>query len=221
MIETMKIGVLGTGAVGQTIGSKLVSLGHDVMMGSRTATNEKALAWKERSGPNASIGTFADAAKHAEIIFNCTNGGGTPEALASAGEENLNGKIIIDISNPLDFSAGFPPTLSVSNTDSLGEQIQRAYPKLKVVKTLNTINCEVMVNPSLLPGVHDVFMSGNDAEAKAAVATILRQWFGWQSVIDLGDISTARGAEMILPLWIRVMGAIKTPMFNFRIVKPE
>jgi len=126
-----------------------------------------------------------------------------------------------EISNPLDFSNGFPPTLSVSNTDSLAEQIQRAYPKLKVVKTLNTTNCEVMVNPALIPGVHDVFMSGNDQEAKATVASILREWFGWQSVIDLGDITTARGPEMILPMWVRLMGAMKTPMFNFRIVKAD
>jgi 8-hydroxy-5-deazaflavin:NADPH oxidoreductase len=217
----MKIAVLGTGAVGQAIGSKLIELGHNVVMGSRTATNEKATAWKEKNGANASIGTFSDAANFGEIIFNCTNGNGTMEAIAAAGAENLNGKILIDISNPLDFSAGFPPTLSVSNTDSLGEQIQRAYPNVKVVKTLNTINCEVMVNPALLPGVHDVFMSGNDQGAKATVATILREWFGWQSVVDLGDISTARGAEMILPLWIRVMGAIKTPMFNFKLVKQE
>lgn len=217
----MKIAVLGTGAVGQTIGSKLIALGHEVMMGSRSATNEKAIAWKERSGENASIGTFRDAASFGEIIFNCTNGGGAIDALTAAGEENLNDKVLIDISNPLDFSAGFPPTLSVSNTDSLGEQIQRAFPRLKVVKTLNTINCEVMVNPALLPGVHDVFMSGNDQGAKATVATILREWFGWQSIVDLGDISTARGAEMILPLWIRVMGAIKTPMFNFKLVKQE
>jgi hypothetical protein len=215
----MKIGILGTGIVGKTIGTKLVQLGHNVKMGSRTANNEKASEWVKASGANASQGTFAEAAAFGELLFNCTSGMVSLEALKIAGASNMNGKILIDISNPLDFSKGMPPTLSVCNSDSLGEQIQRAYPQVKVVKTLNTLNCNIMVNPSLVPGSHDIFVSGNDAGAKAKVIDILKSWFGWKTVIDLGDITTARGTEMLLPIWIRLMGAFQTPNFNFKIVR--
>ena len=215
----MKIGILGTGIVGKTIGTKLVQLGHDVKMGSRTANNEKASEWVKASGANASQGTFAEAAAFGELLFNCTSGMVSLEALKIAGASNMNGKILIDISNPLDFSKGMPPTLSVCNSDSLGEQIQRAYPQVKVVKTLNTLNCNIMVNPSLVPGSHDIFVSGNDAGAKAKVVDILKSWFGWKTVIDLGDLTTARGTEMLLPIWIRLMGAFQTPNFNFKIVR--
>jgi hypothetical protein len=215
----MKIGILGTGIVGKTIGTKLVQLGHDVKMGSRTANNEKASEWVKASGANASQGTFAEAAAFGELLFNCTSGMVSLEALKIAGASNMNGKILIDISNPLDFSKGMPPTLSVCNSDSLGEQIQRAYPRVKVVKTLNTLNCNIMVNPSLVPGSHDIFVSGNDAGAKAKVIDILKSWFGWKTVIDIGDITTARGTEMLLPIWIRLMGAFQTPNFNFKIVR--
>lgn len=215
----MKIGVLGTGMVGNTIGSKLIQLGHEVKMGSRTAGNEKAAEWVKKSGSKASQGTFSDAASFGEVVFNCTSGGGSLEALKLAGENNLKDKVLIDIANPLDFSKGMPPTLSISNTDSLGEAIQRAFPDLKVVKTLNTMNCNVMVDPSLVPGESDVFISGNDAAAKAVVTDILKSWFGWRSVIDLGDITTARGTEQLLPIWIRLWGALQTPNFNFKIVK--
>ena len=215
----MKIGILGTGIVGKTIGTKLVQLGHNVKMGSRTANNEKASEWVKTSGANASQGTFAEAAAFGELLFNCTSGMVSLEALKIAGASNMNGKILIDISNPLDFSKGMPPTLSVCNSDSLGEQIQRAYPQVKVVKTLNTLNCNIMVNPSLVPGSHDIFVSGNDAGAKAKVIDILKSWFGWKTVIDIGDITTARGTEMLLPIWIRLMGAFQTPNFNFKIVR--
>jgi 8-hydroxy-5-deazaflavin:NADPH oxidoreductase len=215
----MKIAVLGTGMVGNTIGSKLIQLGHEVKMGSRSAGSEKAAEWVKSSGAKASQGTFADAAAFGEVIFNCTSGMGTLEALKQAGEKNLEGKVIIDIANPLDFSKGMPPTLSVCNDDSLGEQVQRAFPGSKVVKTLNTMNCKIMVEPSLVPGDHDVFVSGNDAAAKAMVTDILKSWFGWKNVIDLGDITTARGTEQLLPVWIRLWGALKTSNFNFKIVK--
>lgn len=215
----MKIGILGTGAVGNTIGTKLVSLGHSVKMGSRTANNEKAAAWVSSAGASASQGTFADAAAFGEIVFNCTSGMAAPEALKLAGKENLSGKILIDVSNPLDFSNGFPPTLTVCNADSLGEQIQRELPEAKVVKTLNTTNCRVMVEPSLVPGEHDMFMCGNDAGAKEEVKKILTDSFGWRSVIDLGDITNARATEMLLPIWVRLYGLYKTPDFNFKIVK--
>ena len=213
----MKIAILGTGVVGQTIGTKLVQLGHDVRMGAREAGNEKAERWASENGSRASHGTFADAAAFGEIVFNCTSGMASLEALEQAGSKNLDGKILIDVANPLDFSKGMPPTLSVCNTDSLGEQIQRAFPNVRVVKTLNTMNTHVMVNPSLVPGESDVFISGNDAGAKARVTEILQHWFGWRNVIDLGDITTARGTEMLLPIWLRLWGAFKTPNINFHI----
>ena len=215
----MKIGVLGTGMVGETLGTKLVQLGHEVKMGSRTANNDKAAAWARQNGVKASQGTFAEVAAFGEILFNCTSGGASLDALRMAGADNLKGKVLIDIANPLDFSRGLPPSLLVCNTDSLGEQIQRAYPEAKVVKSLNTMTARVMVNPALLPDDHVVFVSGNDAEAKGTVTTILKDWFGWKSVIDLGDITTARGTEMVLPLWVSLMGKLGTPLFNFKIVK--
>ncbi len=215
----MKISVLGTGVVGETIATKLISLGHKVIMGSRTKDNEKAKNWAKENGENASNGTFTDSAKSAEIIFNCTKGMNSLEALKLAGKENLEGKILIDIANPLDFTNGFPPTLSVCNTDSLGEEIQKEFPKTKVIKTLNTVNCNLMVNPSLVPGDHDMFISGNDEKAKEIVKEILTDWFGWKSVIDLGDIKGSRTQEMLLPFWVRLFSIYQNPNFNLKVVK--
>lgn len=215
----MKFGILGTGTVGQTIGTKLCELGHEVRMGSRSEHGEKTLAWMAKAGPNASEGTFAEAAAFGEILFNCTSGMHSLEAVRAAGVGNIGAKILIDVSNPLDFSKGFPPSLSVCNTDSLAEQIQREVPAAKVVKALNTVNASLMVNPSALPGQHDLFICGNDAEAKAKVHEILTAWFGWQVLIDLGDITSARATEQILPVWVRLMTVFKTPMFNFHIIK--
>jgi predicted dinucleotide-binding enzyme len=215
----MKIGILGTGMVGNAIGTKLVKLGHDVKMGSRTSDNMKGAEWVKANGAKATQGTFADAASFGEIIFNCTHGMASLEVLKLAGSANLKGKILVDIANPLDFSKGMPPSLSVCNTDSLGEQIQRAFPNTKVVKTLNTVNCNLMVNPSLVKGDHDIFVSGNDGDAKTKVVDILKNWFGWKSVIDLGDITSARATEMVLPIWVRLMGLYQSPNFNFRIVR--
>ncbi len=216
----MKIGVFGTGTVGATIGSKLVALGHEVKMGSRTANNEKAVAWAKGAGQKASQGTFADAAGFGELIFNCTQGAGAEDALKAAGADNLKGKIVIDISNPLDFSKGMPPTLFAGNTDSLGERLQAAFPEAKIVKTLNTVTAELMVNPGKVNGGdHDMFVSGNDAAAKAQVGEFLKTQFGWKNVHDLGDITTARGTESYLPLWIRLWGTLKTPEFNIKIVR--
>lgn len=214
----MKFGILGTGMVGNAIGTKLVHMGHEAKMGSRTSNNEKAAEWVRANGPKASQGAFADAAAFGEIVFNCTAGEASVQVLKQVGEQNLRGKILIDISNPLDFSQGMPPTLTVCNTDSIGEQIQRALPNVNVVKTLNTVNCNVMVNPSLVPGDHDIFMSGNDDAAKTKVREILTKWFGWKSVIDLGDISTARGVEMYLPLWVRLFSLLQKPNFNIKVV---
>lgn len=215
----MKIAVLGTGMVGDTVGGKLVALGHEVKMGSRSATNEKAAAWVKKAGAKASQGTFADAAAFGELLFNCTSGDGSLPALEAAGRENLQGKILVDIANPLDMSKGFPPSLSISNTDSLGERIQRTYPELKVVKTLNTVNTSVMVDPARVPGEHTMFLCGNDAEAKAQVQRILTEWFGWKQLIDLGDITQSRGTEGYLPLWLRLYKVLGTADFNIHVVK--
>jgi predicted dinucleotide-binding enzyme len=216
----MKIGILGTGVVGSTLGTKLIQLGHDVKMGSRTATNEKAIDWAQKNGSHASQGTFTSAASFGEIVFNCTQGVASIEALNLAGANNLKNKILIDIANALDFSKGMPPSLAICNTDSLGEQIQRAFPDVKVVKTLNTMNCNIMVNPKLVAnGDHDIFISGNNAGAKATVEKILKEWFEWKSVIDLGDITTARATEMLLPIWIFLMGKYHSPNFNFKIIR--
>lgn len=215
----MKIGILGTGMVGATLGTKLINVGNQVMMGSRSAENEKAAEWTRLNGSSASHGTFADAASFGKIIFNCTSGSGSIAALKSSGEKNLNDKILIDVANPLDFSKGMPPTLFICNTDSLGEQIQREFPGVDVVKTLNTVNCNVMVHPSLVPGEHDLFICGNNEEAKSHVIDLLKNWFGWQSIIDLGDITNARAMEMLLPIWIRLWGKLGTANFNYKIVR--
>ncbi len=216
----MRIAVLGTGMVGDTIGSKLVELGHDVMMGSRTPQNEEAQAFIAKHNNKAKAGTFADAARHGEILFNCTSGLGSVEALKSASENDLNGKILVDIANPLDFSKGMPPSLFVVNTNSLAEEIQLKFPLVKVVKALNTMWCGLMVNPGMLNnGDHNTFVAGNDAAAKEKVQDILKS-FGWsgKNILDLGDITKSRGLEMYLPLWLSIYGATNNGAFNIKIV---
>lgn len=215
----MKIGILGTGDVGRTIGKKLVELGHDVRLGSRNAANEKGQAWARGAGPRASSGTFADAAAFGEVLFNCTLGMASLDALRAAGAANLSGKVLVDVANPLDFSKGMPPILGIGNTDSLGEAIQRAFPDARVVKALNTMWCGVMVNPRMLPDSHHTYVSGNDAEAKQVVKGLLRS-FGWkeEEILDLGDLSTARGTESLLPLWVRIYASTGSGAFNFKIV---
>lgn len=215
----MKIAILGTGGVGETLGSKLVALGHEVRMGSRTANNEKAVAWTQKAGARASQGTFADAAAFGELLFNCTAGVASLEALKQAGTNNLKGKVLVDVANPLDFSKGMPPTLSVCNTDSLGEQIQRAFPDVKVVKGLNTVAADIMVNPGLLSAPTDMFISGNDAGAKKQVTQLLTEGFGWKSVIDLGDITTSRATEAYLIMWVRLYQSLGTPYVNVKLVR--
>jgi predicted dinucleotide-binding enzyme len=215
----MKIAILGTGMVGTTIATKLLTLGHEVKMGSRTADNAKAAAWVAANGSKASRGTYADAAAFGELAFNCTAGVGSLAALEAAGKKNLAGKILVDVSNPLDFSKGMPPTLSVCNTDSIAEQLQRAFPETKVVKALNTTNCNLMVDPSLIKGDHDMFLSGNDTGAKGQVAEILKGWFGWKHVIDLGDLTAARGQEMFVILWVRLYGSLQSPTFNVHVAR--
>lgn len=225
----MKIAVLGTGMVGQAVAARLSGLGHDVVVGTRDpeATrgrtepdglgNPPFSTWLEQH-PAVGLATFADAAASSELVVNATGGAATLTVLEQAGADNLAGKVLIDISNPLDFSNGFPPTLFVKDTDSLGEQIQRAFPQTRVVKTLNTLNAGLMVDPKSLGAESSVFVSGDDAVAKATVTELLES-FGHTDVIDLGDITTARGTEMLLPVWLRLWGALGTPAFNFKIVR--
>ncbi len=226
----MNIAILGTGIVGRSLAGRAAALGHDVVIGTRdpqatlartdtdSMGNAPYSAWQADHG-DVTLLPFAAAAAHGELVVNATSGGSSLEVLRLAGAEQLAGKVLIDIANPLDFSNGFPPTLSVKDTDSLGEQIQRAFPDARVVKTLNTLNATLMVDPAdLAGGDHSIFVSGDDAEAKATVIELLRS-FGWQDIIDLGDLSTARGTEMLLPIWLRLMNALGTSAFNFKIVR--
>ena len=214
----MKIGVLGTGSVGQALAGALAERGHEVRMGAREAGNEKAARWAKAAGRGASHGTFREAAAFGEIVFNCTNGAASVAALTEAGAENLSGKVLVDVANPLDFSKGMPPTIFTPQGDSLAETIQRAFPQARVVKTLNTVNASVMAHPEKVPGESDLFICGNDAEAKKRVAALLKD-FGWKSVIDLGDVTAARGLEAYLLLWLRLWDTIGKPEFNLRIVR--
>lgn len=213
----MDIGILGTGVVGSTIGSALARAGHRVRMGSRTRGNDKAVAWVGAVGAAASEGTFADAAAFGELVFNCTRGDATLEVAARAGAANLQGKVLIDVSNPLDFSKGFPPRLTVCNDDSLGEQLQRALPGARVVKALNTLTAALMVEPSRLAGPHELLICGDDADAKARASRLLREAFGWELIRDLGDITNARGTEAWLLLWTRLYQHLGTGEFNLHL----
>jgi len=212
----MKVGVLGTGMVGRAIATKLAAIGHDVTMGSRSPGNESALAWARDAGGEA--GTFADAAASAEVVFNCTAGAHSLAALEAAGEEAIADKLLIDVANPLDFSQPSGPALAVAGTDSLGEQIQRALPRARVVKALNTVNAEVMVDPDRIEGDHVVFVCGDDSAAKERAVRLVGE-LGWpeERVVDLGPIAAARASEMYLPLWIALMGRLGTSQFNIEL----
>jgi 8-hydroxy-5-deazaflavin:NADPH oxidoreductase len=217
----MKIAVLGTGMVGNAIATKLVQLGHQVLMGSRSANSEAGQQWLRSVAGHGQTGTFGAAAAFGELVFDCTNGANSLAALRQAGAGNLRGKILIQVGNPLDISKGMPPTLTVCNTDSLGEQTQREFPDVRIVKALNTVNCDVMIAPSRLPGDHDLFICGNDAAAKREVTDRLCEWFGWKpgNIVDLGDITNSRGTEMFLALWVRLWGVLGTPHFNIHVVR--
>lgn len=217
----MKFGVLGTGVVGRTIASKLVQCGHEVMLGARDPDNPKAVSWaKEEGGIHALFGTFANAAAFGDILFNCTMGTASLNAMRLAGAGNMKGKILIDTANPLDYSTD-AWSLTISNTDSLGEQLQREFPDTFVVKSLNTINAEVIIHPTMLPEKTDVFVSGNSQDAKAKVTKLLKECFGWKSVIDLGDITTSRGVEMYVLLWRCFRKSASSYYFNIKLVRAE
>ena len=225
----MTYAVLGTGAVGRAIAGRLHELGEDVTVGTRDPRTTQERTEPDGMGnppyaqwaaqhPGIGLASFSDAAANADVVVNATNGGVSLEVLTLAGAAHLAGKVLIDIANPLDFSRGMPPTLFVKDDDSLAEQIQRAFPDARVVKTLNTLTAALMVRPDLLPEDSSIFVSGDESEAKATVSALLAQ-FGHTDIIDLGDLSTARGTEMLLPVWLRLWGAMGTPMFNFKIVR--
>ncbi|QLQ38105.1 NADPH-dependent F420 reductase [Micromonospora robiginosa] len=217
----MRIAVLGTGMVGRAIAARAAELGHDVVVGTRDVATTRGGEWGEWAAahPGVTLTGYADVATGADLVVNATSGDGSLPALDAAGADNLAGKVLLDIANPLDFGKGFPPTLSVLNDDSLGERIQRAFPRTRVVKALNTLTADLMTHPGQLAGGdHSVFVSGDDADAKKVVTELLTS-FGHTDVIDLGDITTARGTEMLLPIWLRLYGRLGTPMFNVKVVR--
>jgi predicted dinucleotide-binding enzyme len=226
----MHIGILGTGIVGQTLGLRLVQLGHPVMLGTRDPAQldepkgrgpdaRTLRTWLALAGSAASVGTFREAAASGELVITALSGVVSLEVLQTVGEASLHGKTLLDTSNPIDVSRGFPLTLFVKDTDSLGEILQRAFPTVRLVKTLNTMTAALMVNPHLVGhGDHTVFVSGNDAQAKAQVAELLRE-LGWHDILDLGDIATARGTEMMLSIGHAVMRALSPAEIAFKVVR--
>ncbi|WP_371494723.1 NAD(P)-binding domain-containing protein [Kitasatospora sp. NBC_00374] len=218
----MRFGIIGTGTVGRTLAGKLTSLGHEVTVGSRTKDNAAANEWADRSGPYGHAGTFAEAADFGEVVVNATAGTVSLQALRLAGAEHLAGKVLIDVSNPLVFSPTGEVSLDPVNTDSVAERIQREFPAARVVKALNTVNANVMVDPARLPGTHNLFLAGEDPEAKAVVRGVLVE-FGWPSaaVLDLGGISAARGLEMLMPFWLDLMRHFGHVDFNYTITTAD
>ncbi|MFD8571450.1 NADPH-dependent F420 reductase [Streptomyces sp. NPDC059639] len=214
----MRYAVLGTGIVGRTLASKLIELGHDVRMGARSKDNPAALEWAQEAGPRASAGTFADAAEFGERIVEAVGGGVALAALRAAGAEHLDGKVVIDTSNKLEPFEGGMRLASLDDIGSVGAQLQSAFPRARVVKTLNTLTSALMVDPVALPGEHQLFLSGDDATAKEAVRELLGE-FGWppERVIDLGGIETARGVELLMPLWLNLFGNRGHAHFNWHI----
>lgn len=213
----MKYGILGTGSVGEAIATKLIMQGHQVMMGSRSSDNEKAVQWAEQNGDGGSNGTFSQAATFGEIIFNCTAGVASLSVLDAIGSENLNGKILVDVANPIVRGKYNSLVPDLCNTNSLGEEIQRQYPEVKVVKTFNTVPACLMVDPTILEGEHDIFICSDHQDAKQQIIELLHS-FGWQSPIDLGKLPAARYTEMLAILWAPIYGAVKEPIFNYKVV---
>jgi 8-hydroxy-5-deazaflavin:NADPH oxidoreductase len=223
-------GVLGTGTVGQALAAKLHELDNDVRMGTRDPDASRARTdagfgaqpistWLEHH-PQIELVTFHDAIAGSDVLVNATTGSASVDVLGLGltNPKDLDGKIVIDIGNPLDFSSG-DLDLTVGITDSLGETLQRAFPTTRVVKTLNTVTSAVMVDPAIVgDGDHTMFVAGNDDAAKRQVTELLRS-FGWRDIVDLGDISGARGMEAMLVLWLRGMQTLGGPMFNVKLVR--
>ncbi len=197
-MQTVRVGILGSGDVGRALAAGFAGLGHDVKIGSRDP--QKLADWAEQAGPRVSTGTFAEAASFGDILILATLGVATEDAIRLAGVDAFDGKVVIDTTNPLDFSKGMPPTLSVGHTDSLGEVIQRLLPRARVVKAFNTVGNALMVNPQLPGGPPDMFLCGNDEDAKKIVTQICKH-FGW-GVVDIGGIEGARYLEPMCLVWV-------------------
>ena len=215
----MNIAIIGSGRVAQTIGKRLIELGHDVTVGTRNPEgNDSLRIWLKQTGDKGKVATLEQAAAAGELVINATQGTASIAALSKAGESHLAGKILLDLANQLDDSSGSPRTLA-TDQESLAEKIQRAFPKTKVVKTLNTVTANLMLSPQQLRAAdHTIFVCGNDQEAKTKVSDLLRS-AGWKDILDLGDISAARGTEMLMSIWLRLWGVLGTPMFNFKVVR--
>ena len=215
----MKYGVFGTGDVARTIANKLIKLGHEVMMGSRSEDNPAAVLWAEQNRERASHGTFADAAKFGERVFCCVQGIHALDALRMAREENLAGKILIDQSNPFLYKEGnISLDPQYSGWNSLGEEVQKLLPHTKVVKTLNYLSYHLMTKPGMLPDAVTGFYCGNDSEAKQAVVALLQD-FGWTDTMDLGDISRSRYTEMLGAFWPAVYGSLGHMDWGFKLIR--
>lgn len=226
----MRIAVLGTGTVGRSLASRLAYKDHEVTLGTRDIEVTTGRTTPDPSGnPPLSewlaiqrgvrVATVTAATERADLVINAVSGESVIAALELAGDENLAFKVLLDVSNGLNFSEGFPPKLLVANTDSLGEQIERAFPDARVVKSMNTMNASLMLSPmQVAGGDHTVFVAGDDKGAKATVKELLES-FGWNDIIDLGGISASRGAEMLLPAWLLLSQALETTQFQFKIAR--
>lgn len=212
----MKIGIIGSGMVGQQLGLGFIKLGHSVMIGTRDQS--KLSDWKKEAGNSAKTGSFDEAAKYGEIIVLATFWAGTENAISLAGKDNFKNKIVIDVTNPLDFSKGTPPRMDASYGNSGGERVQKWLPESKVVKAFNIINAYVMHSPKREEGDPDLLIAGNDDEAKKEVTDIAKKW-GWKSIIDMGDISNAYWLEALTMIWVNY--AFKTNQWShaFKLLK--
>ena len=205
--------MIGSGVVGRTLAPAFRRIGHEVVVGTRDP--EQTAGREEWAGLDLALGTFAEVGSGADLVVNATTG---TVSLAALADVDLAGKVVLDVSNPLDFSGGFPPTLTVKDTDSLAEQIQRAHPEARVVKSLNTVTASVMVDPGSLPETSTVFVAGDDPLARETVRELLGE-LGWVDIVEFPTLDAARGLEMWLPLWVRLMGALGTAEFNLRLVR--
>lgn len=214
----MKIGILGGGEVGRSLGRAFAAHGHDVMISSRDTKKPELMAWRAEVGNRGRIGSYAEAATHGDVLVLCTVGAAAEAVVDLAGPRNFDGKAVIDVTNPLDFSRGMPPGLFVGTTDSLGERIQRKVPMAKIVKTLNIVNNQTMINPKMKDGLPDMMLAGNDAASKRTVAGLLKE-FGWGEPIDIGGIDGARWLEALVPLWVRACQATGSWNVAWRVLK--
>jgi 8-hydroxy-5-deazaflavin:NADPH oxidoreductase len=223
MMGAMRIAIVGTGQVARALGTAFATAGHDVIFGTRDPEQTRSRPeWSraEPGGPSTGPGRMelvAYADLDGDVFVNATRGDASLAALQAVGPA-LDGKVVIDTSNALDFSQGMPPSLFVVNTDSLAEQLQRALPGARLVKMFNTMNNQVMADPASLGQESTIFLAGNDEAARQIAADLARD-LGWTDVLDLGDLSAARGLEMYLPLWLRIMGAVGGLAFNIKVVR--